>query len=171
MSLPDRLPLDRLRDGERFDLSADETERAELARRLGLLSLERFEAHCAIARDGEVIRARGRLRAHLEQACIATGEPVGQGIDEAFDLTFRPDPGAAPDEEIELGADELDTLFHDNQAIDLKSALEDTLALAIDPYPRSAGADAAPKSAGVVSEGQACPLPRHHPRPEQPGPQ
>ena len=53
---------------------------------------------------------------------------------------------------------ELDTLFHDGQAIDLKAALEDTLALAIDPYPRSAGADAALKEAGVLSEEEAGPF-------------
>ena len=158
MSLPDRLTLDRLRDGERLELTADEEERADLAQRHGLLSLDRLEAHAAIARSGDLIHARGRLRAHLTQACIATGEPCVQAIDEPFDLTFRPDPGAEPDEEIELGADELDTLFHDGQAIDLKAALEDTLVLAIDPYPRSAGADAALKEAGVMSEEEAGPF-------------
>jgi uncharacterized metal-binding protein YceD (DUF177 family) len=158
MTLPDRLTFDRLRDGERLELSADEAERAELAARYGLLSLDRLEAHAAIARDGDVVHARGRLRAQLSQACIATGEACLQAIDEPFDLTFRPDPGVAPDEEIELAADELDTLFHDGQAIDLKAALEDTLALSIDPYPRSAGADAALKEAGVLSEEEAGPF-------------
>ena len=122
MSLPDRLPLDRLRDGERLELVADDAERAAMADRHGLLALDRLEAHAAISRDGDVLHARGRLRAQLTQACIATGEACAQAIDEPFDLTFRPDPGAQPDEEIELAADELDTLFHDGQAIDLKAA-------------------------------------------------
>ena len=158
MSLPARLPLDRLRDGERLELVADEAERAAMADRHGLLALDRLEAHAAISRDGDVLHARGRLRAQLTQACIATGEACAQAIDEPFDLTFRPDPGAEPDEEIELAADELDTLFHDGQAIDLKAAIEDTLALSIDPYPRSAGAEAALKEAGVMSEEEAGPF-------------
>ena len=158
MTMPDRLTFDRLRDGERLELVAEDAERAELAARFGLLSLDRMEAHAAVERDGDVVRVKGRLRAQLEQACIATGEPCAQAIDEPFDLTFRPDPGVAPDEEIELEADELDTLFHDGQTIDLKAALEDTLALAIDPYPRSAGADAALKEAGVLSEEEAGPF-------------
>ena len=42
--------------------------------------------------------------------------------------------------------------------IDLGAAIADTLGLAIDPYPRSAGADAALKEAGVLSEAEAGPF-------------
>ena len=42
--------------------------------------------------------------------------------------------------------------------IDLGEALADTLALSLDPYPRSAGADAALKEAGVMSEEEASPF-------------
>ena len=44
------------------------------------------------------------------------------------------------DEEIELGQGDLDTVFHDGSAIDLGGAVIDTLALALDPYPRKADA-------------------------------
>ena len=105
------------------------------------------------------VRATGRLKAALEQACVATGEPVPAHVDEAFDLLFLPEPKIGrPDEEIELGADELDVIFHDGAAIDLGGAIADTLALALDPYPRSAGADAALKEAGVLSEEEAGPF-------------
>ena len=43
-------------------------------------------------------------------------------------------------------------------AIDLGAALADTLALALDPYPRSPSAEAALKEAGVLSEEQAGPV-------------
>ena len=43
-------------------------------------------------------------------------------------------------------------VFHDGAAIDLGGAIADTLALGLDPYPRSAGAEAALKEAGVLSE-------------------
>jgi len=154
-----RLPLDQIRDGDRIDLSADTAECAELAKRLGLLTLKRLEAHAVLSREGPQVRATGRLKASLEQACVATGEPVPEHVDEAFDLLFVPAPsGGKPDEEIELGSDELDTVFHDGTAIELGNAVADTLALSLDPYPRSAGADAALKEAGVMSEEEAGPF-------------
>ena len=153
------LPLDRIRDGDRIDMVAEESERASLADRLGLLSLDRLEAHAVLSRDGQAIRATGRLKASLDQACVATGEPVPAHIDEPFDLLFAPEPKSGrPDEEIELGQADLDTIFHDGSAIDLGGAIADTLALALDPYPRSAGADAALKEAGVLTEEEASPF-------------
>ena len=38
------------------------------------------------------------------------------------------------------------------------SAVADTLALSLDPYPRSASADAALREAGVMSEAEASPF-------------
>ena len=58
-------------------------------------------------------------------------------------------PADAPDEEIELGEADCDVVFYDGATIDLGGAIADTLALSLDPYPRSAGADAALKEAGV----------------------
>ena len=55
------LRLDQVRDGERLDLAADEAERAAIAKRLGLASLDRLDAHVCLERTGEVIRAKGRL--------------------------------------------------------------------------------------------------------------
>lgn len=152
-----RLPLDQIRDGDRLDVSADDTERRAVADRLGLLSLDRFEAHAVLSRDGQKIRACGRLKASLEQACVATGEAIPARIDEPFELLFMPEPKAG-DEEVELAENELDTIFHDGAAIDLGGAVADSLALTLDPYPRSAGADAALKEAGVLTEEEAGPF-------------
>lgn len=154
-----RLPLDQIRDGDRLDLSADQAECASVAERLGLRCIDRFDAHAVLSRDGEKIRATGRIKASLEQSCVATGDPVPAHVDEAFDILFLPEPrGGEADEEVELGSEDLDTMFHDGSAIELGSAIVDSLALALDPYPRSAGADAALKEAGVLSEEQAGPF-------------
>ena len=154
-----RLPLDQVRDGDRIDLAADESQRRSIVARLGLLSLDRLEAHAVLARDGQKVRATGRLKASLEQSCVATGEPVPAHLDEAFELLFVPEPkGGRADEEVELGEGDLDTVFHDGSAVDLGGAVIDTLALALDPYPRSAGADAALKEAGVLTEEEASPF-------------
>jgi uncharacterized metal-binding protein YceD (DUF177 family) len=153
------LRLDQIRDGERIDLVADEAERSAIARRLALGALSCLEAHAVIARSGEVIRVRGRLAAALEQSCVVTGEPVPAHVDEPFDLVFTPEPPVSrADEEIELGGGDLDVVFHDGAEIDLGGAIADTLALSLDPYPRSAGADAALREAGVLTEEQASPF-------------
>jgi uncharacterized metal-binding protein YceD (DUF177 family) len=153
-----KLKIDGIRGGDRIDLTAAAAARDQIAERLGLPGLDRLEAHAVLERDGEEIRAKGRLRASLQQACVITGDPIAARIDEPFELLFRPEPDVAPDEEIELGPDDCDVVFHDGAAIDLGAAIADTLALAIDPYPRSAGADAALKEAGILSEAEAGPF-------------
>jgi uncharacterized metal-binding protein YceD (DUF177 family) len=153
-----KLKIDGIRGGDRIDLTAAAAARDQIAERLGLPGLDRLEAHAVLERDGEEIRAKGRLRASLPQACVITGDPIAARIDEPFELLFRPEPDVAPDEEIELGPDDCDVVFHDGAAIDLGAAIADTLALAIDPYPRSAGADAALKEAGILSEAEAGPF-------------
>ena len=153
------LRLDQIRDGERLDLVANDAELKSVAKRLGLASLERLEAHVTLLRTGEVVRADGRLLASLEQSCVVTGEPIAAHVDEPFSLLFTPEPPTGrPDEEIELGEAECDVVFYDGAMIDLGGAIADTLALSVDPYPRSAGADAVLKEAGVLTEEQASPF-------------
>jgi len=154
-----RLPLDQIREGDRLDIVADTGERTAILGRLGLLSLDRLEAHAVLSREGQKIRVTGRLKASLQQACVATGDAVPAHVDEAFDLRFVPEPKAGgTTEEVELGEADLDTVFHDGAAIDLGGAVIDTLALTLDPYPRSAGAEAALREAGVMSEDEASPF-------------
>ena len=153
------LRIDQIRDGDRLDLAAGDAERAAIAERLGLESLGRLDAHVTLSRAGDVIRARGRLMASLEQACVVTGEAVLAHVDEAFDLLFTAEPAVEGlDAEIELGAADCDVVFHDGATIDLGSAIADSLALSLDPYPRSTGAELALKEAGVMTEAEASPF-------------
>jgi uncharacterized metal-binding protein YceD (DUF177 family) len=153
------LRLDQIRDGERVELSADDAERSAISERLGLEAIDRLTAHATLARNGDVIRAQGRLAAALTQSCVITRDPVAAHIDEPFDLLFMPGPGGdGPDREIELGREDCDAVFYDGGAIDLGGAIADTLALSLEPCPRSAGADSALKEAGLLSEEQASPF-------------
>ena len=154
-----RLQLDQIRDGDRIDLTASEEERQAVADRLGLRALSQFTAHATLTRDKDKVRASGRLQAALEQSCVVTGEPIAAHVDEPFDLLFAPEPKSGKaDEEIELESNDCDIVFHDGSAIDLGSAIADTLALSLDPYPRSAGADASLKEAGIMTEQEASPF-------------
>ena len=106
-----------------------------------------------------IVRARGRLKASLCQSCVVTNEPVEARVDEPFDIYFLPEPCPANCKmEVELVGADCDVVFHDGSAIDLGSAIADSLALGLDPYPRSAGAEAALKEAGVLSEAEAGPF-------------
>ena len=154
-----RLKLDQVHDGERVDLVADEAERRSVAERLGLESLDCLQAHATLTRKGALIEADGRITASLNQSCVVTGDPVPSHVDEPFSLLFMPEPESRrSDEEIELASADCDVVFYDGGILDLGSAIADTLALNLDPYPRSAGAAAALKEAGVLSEAEAGPF-------------
>jgi len=153
------LRLDRIHDGDRIDLVADEAERDAIAQRFGLQSLERLEAHATLNRDGACVRAEGRILAALDQSCVITGDAVPAHVDEAFEVAFLPEPEVArSEEEIELDPTDCDVVFHDGSTIDLGSAIADTLALGLPAYPRSPGAEAALKEAGILTEAEASPF-------------
>ena len=154
-----RLKLDQIRDSERVELLADDSERKAIAGRLGLDSLDCLQAHATLTRKGALVEADGRIVAALTQSCVVTGEPVPAHVDEPFSLVFMPEPQAGrSDEEVELGSADCDVVFYDGGTVDLGTASADTLALSLDPYPRSAGADAVLKEAGVLSEAEAGPF-------------
>ena len=154
-----RLRLDQIGERTQIDFAADAAERQAIAQRLDLESLERFEGQAILSREGKRVHAEGRVLASLTQSCVITGDSVASAVDEAFAIDFIPEPAVdRADEEIELASDDCDTVFHDGAAIDLGAAVIDTLALALDPYPRSAGAKAALREAGVMSEEEAGPF-------------
>jgi len=145
--------------GRDIAIEADESERAALARRFGLLAVERVSARASLTRGGDTTIVEGRLSAAVTQSCVVTAEPVEAALDEAFTLEFRRQPeGGSRDEEVELGADELDVIFHDGTTIDIGEAVAETLALGLDPFPRGAGAQDALRRAGVTSEVEAGPF-------------
>ena len=154
-----RLKADQIRDGERVELVADELERKTVAERLGLEGIDCLQAYATLTCKDALIQADGRILASLIQSCVVTGDPVPAHVDEPFSLVFMTEPqNSRSDEEIELRPADCDVVFYDGSTIDLGTAIADTLALNLDPYPRSAGADAALKEAGILAEAQAGPF-------------
>ena len=151
--------LDRLSaEPTALALAASEAERVALARRFGLLALDRLEAEARLVRNGEIVRAEGRLHGHVMQSCVATGEPVGEAVESAFALAFYPESMETAAEERELSEAELDTLFYAGESIDLGEAIAETLVLALDPFPRSPNADEALRAAGAKREDEVGPF-------------
>ena len=126
------------------NLTATPEECAALAERLGILACESVSAELTLlaSEGGKRVTARGRLAARVTQACVVSLEPVPEAIDEPLELLFL-------DESlIEVGADEMvfsdDDLDDDEPipdpivrgAFDVGAAISESLALALDPYPR-----------------------------------
>jgi uncharacterized metal-binding protein YceD (DUF177 family) len=139
-----------------MEVEADEAERQALARRFGIASIESLRASLSVTRNGDDVKASGRLKAEVVQSCVVTEAPVPARVDEPFDILFRPQPAVGgAEEEIELDEGDMDVVFYDGGAIDIGEAVAETLSLSLDPYPRAPDADAVLKAAGVKSEEEA----------------
>ncbi len=150
--------IDQIGEGElRQRVEADGDERRRLMGRFGLLGLDSLVADYTLRRDAAGIVATGRLTAEVAQACVASGEPVPESVDESFVLRFLPE-GSIEGDAAELDDSAMDTMFYAGAAIDLGEAAAETLALALDPYPRSPHAEEALRTAGVVREEDVVPI-------------
>ena len=138
-------------------VSATEAERKALARRFGLVAIDRLQATVKIEREGEALAARGRLSAAIVQSCAVSGEDLPVTIDEPLALRFV--PAAQPEaEEIELAETDLDEIPFEGDVIDLGEAVAQSLALAIDPYATGPEAERVRKEAGLSDEAASGPF-------------
>ncbi len=136
-----------------FEVAAQPAERQALARRLDLLALERLEAEGRVsAGAGGVVRVRGVLRAQVVQRCVVTLEPVPAELEVPFERTFL--RGGGSERLLELDVEQLDLEPLLGDVLDLGEVVTEELALALDPYPRAAGADEALAELGVRREGE-----------------
>ncbi|MEH3122778.1 MAG: DUF177 domain-containing protein [Sphingomonas phyllosphaerae] len=137
-------------------IEADEAERLALARRFGLVALDRLTATFAIRRDAGAVIARGHVSAAVVQSCTVTGNPLPARVEEDVALRFVEAITATDgEEEVELSGEALDTIEIEGGGIDLGETAAETMALALDPFPRSPDAAAVLKQAGVLSEEEA----------------
>lgn len=135
-------------------LEAKPAERAGVATRFDLLTLDRLTADLTVVRDAGGIRVTGRFAAAGEQACVVSGEPVEFALDEPVDLRFSE---AVPEgEEIELGGSDLDVVPLDGDHLDLGEAVTQSLGLALDPYPRAPAEVRAAAERLLTSEAEAA---------------
>lgn len=140
-------------------LVATEAERTALAKRFGLVRVDRLEAEISLEADGEAVKASGRLGADIVQSCAVSGEDLPVTIDEALSLRFVPETESeTAGEEIELEESQLDELPFAGHVFDLGEAVAQSLALAIDPYAVGPGAEQARKDAGIGDEAASGPF-------------
>jgi uncharacterized metal-binding protein YceD (DUF177 family) len=126
----------------REEIAATDKERAELAERFGLLSLDSLTAGFTLKRvRKDLVRVKGHVTAALAQACVVTLDPVPARIDERFEVDFL--EGVRPvetDVELDAEAAEAPEPAPDGW-IDLGELAAEQLGLALDPYPRKPDAE------------------------------
>ena len=143
----DEVPADDLS----LQLDATAGERAAVARRLGLLSLDLLQGTLSVrplARGG--LELKGSVQAKLEQSCVVTLEALPVEVSRPLNLRFldeeafrqhesaQEDPLDGPDVEPMPGG----------ESLDLGELLVEELSLALDPHPRRADAGFADLSLG-----------------------
>lgn len=139
-------PKSGQRPGQKPGLSAEREaapdELAGIARALGLIACTSLKAEYAIAPTvGGHYQLSGRLRAEVSQACVVTLEPISSTIEEAFEAVFWPQEAMPAPERGELAVDdgpEREPIVAGQIAVG--RVVFESLAAAIDPFPRKAGA-------------------------------
>lgn len=146
-------------------ITADETQRRDLARRMNVLGIGRLKATNVLTREGARIHVRGRLEGEITQACVTTLEPIKNSLNEEYEACFSdreqavPFTGAKRDRDIRKGHAEVE-ISHErddpdpivNGMIDLGELAAQYLSLAIDPYPRAQGVEFTGEEKGLTRE-------------------
>ncbi len=130
-----------------FAIEANGTERAALARRFDLLSLDELRAEGTLEtlHGGRGALLSVRFAASLSQACVVTLEPVPATIAETFTLEYAVPSEVVEPQDIEIDVEETDPpepLI--DGTVDVGEAVAEQLALALDPYPRAPGVEFEP---------------------------
>lgn len=130
--------------GRDVAVSPSADERDAIAAQLGVSSVDALDVHLHAVRFRGGIRVTGRLTGRVTQPSVVTLEPLTQDIGEPIDRIFLPggekEFAAAAGAEIfvDLEGDDVPDHFEGNEA-DLSDLIVETLALAVDLYPREPG--------------------------------
>lgn len=132
--------------GRKIDLQPTDAERAAIALRLDLITLDQFAGIISIRPEiGREIVADGEVTASFVQTCVVTGEPVEQTMTINISRRYSEDASEFDDtdEDEDMQNDEIDEgpdPIH-NGIVDVGEAAVEELALQIPSYPRASGAE------------------------------
>lgn len=127
--------------GRDVTVTPSDEERAAIAAQLGLNAVDALDVKLHAVRFRGGVRVTGRLIATVTQPSVVTLEPLQQEVSEPIDRIFLPGgekqyAGPANAEIfVDLEGDDIPDHFEGNEA-DLSDLIVETLALAVDLYPR-----------------------------------
>ncbi len=137
-----------------FTFEADETHLADLARRMGIVSVQSAKATVTVQQaGGGIIHAIGSASARITQNCVVTMAPVENIIEDEFEGWFGDKNSAVSfararsEREAKKGHTEIEVLEESvdpepivKGRIDLGELATQYLCLSVDPYPRTQNA-------------------------------
>jgi uncharacterized metal-binding protein YceD (DUF177 family) len=148
----DRAPLSRplkveeIEEATTGEIAATADEMAAIARMLDLVALHSLAFNYRLVRAGEDrLHLSGRLNAQVTQTCVVSLDPVVTSLDVPVEADFWPAPLLETLHERNIGEAGNVASFDWPEAItdgkiDLGSLVYETLATALDPYPKREGA-------------------------------
>lgn len=142
-------------------IEADEEERAALAAAHGLLEVRNYRVELLVApwkRHG--VKISGKVTADIVQECVVTLDPIQNHVEEDVEGIFVPEDSKLGRQDLHSGGEiMLDAEGPDSpetftgDTIDVGAFAEEFFGLAIDPYPRKAGAIAEVEPEPEIAEG------------------
>lgn len=122
------------RDPFRQQIAASPEEREKLARRFGLVALDRLIATVELSRrDGDSVLLEAAFEADFVQECVVSLEPVRGTLKQPFALLYGP---AAAESEVALAGEGIDFEPLQGETIDIGEAVAQELSLALPEFPR-----------------------------------
>ena len=153
------VPLSRVgTEPFRQEISATIGERAALARRFDLVSLDRLDAVVELVRQsGGIVMLRAQFEAAFEQTCTITLEPFASVLADRFTLLYGP-----PDSEDAAGTVGDEAAFEpvSGDTIDIGEAVAQEFSLALPAFPRSPDAPVEIETPGSDDAGPFAALSR-----------
>jgi len=112
---------------------------ARLARRLGLVAIERLAASATLRRlpGVDIIHVDGRFEADIVQTCVVTLAPFQTHVVDELEGDFGGAPEAAAEVSVAMDEDPPEPI--ENGVIDIGELAAQFLSLSLEPYPRSPG--------------------------------
>ena len=138
------LRVDEIRDGASGEIAATKAEMDAIARMLDLVALEGLT--CVYHLDhggGGRLHLTGRLHANVTQTCVVSLDPVEANLDVPVEVEFWPvslidELKRSTEEPGNLGLLDWPEAVVDGK-IDLGPVIYETLATALEPYPKREG--------------------------------
>lgn len=161
--VPVRSPLtrtfrvDEMKEGEERSIEIGRPEREVIAALLDLAALDRLAFVFRVRRHGQGrLALQGTLAAAVTQTCVVSLEPVECTLEVPLEIEFWPihmieDLTASVDEAASHGTLDWPEPILDSK-IDLGPVIYETLATALDPYPKREGVSFAWSEAGGAGD-------------------
>ncbi len=141
----------------RQKIAANEVERAALAKRFALVSLDRLDATVELVLErGGTILLTAEFSAGYAQECVVSLDPVAGSVQAGFALRYGP-----PEAEPETDSDE-EPAFEPltDPAVDIGEAVAQEFALSLPPFPRAPDAVIEESPSGLSGDGPFAALAR-----------